>query len=87
MYEAGLHYILGLTIEKGYLTINPCIPNDWKEYKIHYKYGNSIYNIHVKNLNSKNTGIETMIVNGQVIEEKSIYLKDDGKVNNIEVYM
>lgn len=87
MYEAGLHYILGLTIEKGYLSINPCIPSNWKEYKIHYKYGNSIYNIQVKNENEKNIGVETMIVNGQIAEDKRIYLKDDGKINNIEVYM
>ena len=53
MYEAGLHYILGLTINKGYLSINPCISADWKEYKIRYKYGNSIYNIKVENYNRK----------------------------------
>lgn len=87
MYEAGIHYILGLTIEKGFLSINPCIPSNWKEYKIHYKYGNSIYNVIVKNENSKNTGVETMIINGQIIEEKKIKLEDDGKVYNVEVYM
>ncbi len=87
MYEAGLHYILGFNVEKGYLSINPCIPITWKEYKIHYKYGNSIYNIIVKNPNAKNTGVETMIVNGEVIEEKKIYLQDNGRVNNVEIYM
>lgn len=82
-----MHYILGLTIEKGYLSINPCIPSNWKEYKICYKYGKSIYNIQVKNENEKNIGVETMLVNGQVVEDKRIYLKDDGRKNNIEVYM
>lgn len=87
MYEAGIHYILGLTIEKGFLSINPCIPGNWKEYKIHYKHGNSIYNIIVKNPNGKNTGVETMIVNGHIIEEKRVCMEDDGKVNNVEIYM
>lgn len=87
MYEAGLKYILGLTIKKGYLSINPCIPTTWKEYKINYKHGNSIYNIVVKNENKKCTGVETMIVNGEVIEEKKICLQDNGKINNVEIYM
>ena len=87
MYEAGLHYILGLTIEKGYLSINPCIPKDWKEYKIHYKYENSIYNIHVKNPNVKNIGIEQMKLNGNIVEDKKVMLKDDNSINNIEITM
>lgn len=87
MYEAGLHYILGFTIENGYLFFKPCIPNDWKEYKIHYKYENSIYNIKISNPNSKNTGVDKMIVNGQIIDDKKIYLQDDGKIYNVEVIM
>ena len=87
MYEAGIHYILGLTIEKGYLSLEPCIPSTWKEYKIHYQYKNSVYNIEVKNPNAKNKGVETMIVNGEVIEEKRIHLEDNGKVNIVEIYL
>ena len=87
MYEAGLKYILGLTIEKGYLSIKPCIPTTWKEYKIHYKYENTIYNIKVKNENAKNTEIETMIVDGIVINEKKIKLENDNKVHNVEIIM
>lgn len=87
MYEAGLHYILGLTIKNGYLSINPCIPTTWKEYKIHYKYKNSIYNINVKNQNAKNTGVETMILDGRVIDEKKIKLENDARVHNIEIIM
>lgn len=87
MYEAGLKYILGINIQKGYLSINPAIPSNWKEYSIRYKNGNSIYNIQVKNPNGKNTGVETMILNGQIVEEKKIYLQDDGKVHYLEVIM
>lgn len=87
MYEAGLKFILGLTIENGYLSINPCIPTTWKEYKIQYKYKNTIYNIIVKNPNGKNTKVEGMIVDGNIIEEKKIKLEDDRKVHNIEITM
>ena len=87
MYEAGIKYILGLNIQNKVLTINPCIPNDWKEYKMRYKYGNSIYNIKVNNLNNKCSGIEKMLLNGEEVENKKIYLQDDGKVYNVEIIM
>ena len=62
-FGAGIKYILGLQIEKGVLKLKPCIPNDWKQYEIKYKYGDSIYNIKVINKNSKNTGIEKIYLN------------------------
>ena len=87
MYEAGIKYILGLNIENGYLSIKPCIPSDWKEYIIKYKYKNSIYNINVKNPNGKNNTVESFKVNGKEIEEKKIELKLDDKVYEIDIVM
>ena len=87
MYEAGLAYILGLKIVNGYMEIKPCISSNWKEYQIQYKYKESIYNIKVFNNNGKNTGVQTVKVNGIIIENKKIPLINDGKIYNIEVYM
>ena len=88
-YIAGIEYILGLKIKENVLSINPCIPKDWKEYFIRYKYGESIYNIKVKNPNGKNKveKVEKFIVNEQEIEEKQIKLDGSGKVYNIEIIM
>ena len=61
MYELGIHYILGLTIENEFLSINPCISNEWGEYEIQYKYKATNYHIKIKNPNSKCNGVETMI--------------------------
>ena len=87
MYEAGIHYILGLNIENGYLSMNPCIPKDWKEYKIHYEYKNTIYNIYVKNPSSKNTGVEQMILNGEIIKDKKVKLIENDGINEIKIIM
>ena len=86
-YKTGIDYILGLKIEKGILSLNPCIPKEWEEYQIRYKFGRSIYNIKLKNPNGKNKGVKTFKVNGNEIEEKKIKLEDDGKVYEIEVEM
>ena len=85
MYEAGIKYILGLQIEKGVLRLKPCIPNDWKQYEIKYKYGDSMYNIKVINKNSKSTGIEKIYLNGNLVENNEITLNKSGGVYNIEV--
>ena len=84
-YEAGIRYILGLKIENGVLEIEPCIASNWQEYKIKYKYGESIYNIKVTNPNRKCIGITKMKLNDKIIENKKIRLTNTGGIYNIEV--
>lgn len=85
-YEAGIRYILGLTIKEGYIELNPCIPKEWKEYKIQYKWKESIYNIIVKNPNEKNKGITKIKINGEETENR-IKLDGTRRIYNIEVIM
>ena len=87
LYIAGIENILGMKIENGYLKMNPCIPNEWKEYEIRYKYKTSVYDIKVKNPNNKETGVEKFTINGEEIEDKQVLLKDDGKIYVIEITM
>lgn len=86
-YKAGIEYILGLKIENNSLSINPCIPKDWNDFSIKYRFGRTIYNIKVKNPNGKNSGVNKFLVNGEEKEEKRIKLVDDGNVYEIEVEM
>ena len=87
MYEAGIKYLLGVRIENNTLRIEPCIPNDWKEYTIRYQYENTIYHIKVSNPNGKMTGVTKFKLNGEEIEEKQIGLNNNGGINYIEVEM
>lgn len=84
-YKAGIEYILGLKIRNGFLSIEPCIPKEWKEYSIKYKWENSIYNIEVKNPDRKNTGVREIFLNENKTENR-IKLEDNG-VFNIKVIM
>ncbi len=88
-YKAGIEYILGLKIETGYLKIEPCIPKEWKEYQIQYRWKESIYNIKVKNPNGKNSFEEEnskILLNGNV--SKNCFKLDDGRnIYNIEVIL
>ena len=86
-YKAGIENILGLKIKNNTLKMEPCIPKDWKEYKIKYRYKNSIYNISVKNPSGKNTGVERFYQNGKEIEEKQVKLNGEGGIFEIEIEM
>ena len=87
LFTAGIEYILGLKINNNYLAVEPCIPKEWKEYKINYKYKTSKYHIIVRNPKGKNTGVEKMYCNGNEIYEKKIRLVDDGEIYNVEIIM
>lgn len=84
-YKAGIEFILGIKIKKGILRLEPCIPKDWKEFEVHYRWKNSIYHIMVKNPEGKNIGISKVLLNGVEVENK-ILLKESG-VYHIEVIM
>lgn len=85
-YKAGIEYLLGLKVEKGYLRIEPCIPKEWKEYQMQYKWKESVYNIKVKNPEGKNTGVSKVILNGEEVEN-CIKLDGSRNIYQIEVIM
>ena len=82
MYETGIKYILGLRKEGNILKIEPCIPNNWNEYGIRYKYGNSIYNIKVIR---KNVQEKKIYLDGKEVENNEIILNGNGGVYGVEV--
>lgn len=85
-YLAGIQYILGLNIYHNSMSFNPCIPKNWEEFEIKYKFGESIYNIKVKNPDRKNTGVSKVFIDG-IESENNITLEDSGKILNIEIVM
>jgi cyclic beta-1,2-glucan synthetase len=92
-YKAGIECIIGMKIENNILKIEPCIPKEWKEYSIRYRYKTSIYNIKVKNPMSKVSGVDKLVLNGveqldkDGLVKNEIKLLDDGSTNEIEVTM
>ncbi len=43
LYRAGIEAILGFTREGNKLRVRPCIPNDWPEFIVRYKFGGTRY--------------------------------------------
>ncbi len=87
MYRVGLESILGFKKEKDKLIIDPCIPREWSEYEIEYKYNKANYKIKVKNPEGVNNKVKRILINGDEIKEKYIPLVNRDREYNIEVVL
>lgn len=73
MYQAGLEWILGIQRKGKRLFLRPCIPADWKEYTIRYRYGNTLYRIVVRNPSGQQTGVKALYINGVSVHTGNAY--------------
>jgi cellobiose phosphorylase len=84
MYRLVLESLLGLRLNVDKLTIEPCVPADWKAFKIHYRYRETIYHIAVARLPVGNSQ-PVVTVDGIKLENKIISLVDDHRDHRVEV--
>ena len=73
MYRLILESLLGLRRESNKLTITPYIPREWKSFKIHYRYQETMYHINV-----------TRMPGGT---NKTIILINDAQEHQVEVQL
>ncbi|MBN2280085.1 MAG: glycosyl transferase family 36 [Candidatus Marinimicrobia bacterium] len=76
MLRDGIDGILGIKPFYNGLEISPCIPAEWKAYKIKRTFRGKIYHFEVKNPEALSGGVQKMVINGSVIEGNFINLED-----------
>jgi len=84
MYRLIVESLFGLRLEVDKLYIKPCLPVDWKEFKIHYRYKETVYNIKALQVNGVHVDTE-VTVDGVKNQDKVISLVDDRQVHSIEI--
>lgn len=87
MYKVGLEHILGFKKQGNQLTMDPCIPKDWPEYSLNYKYIDTDYTIIVKNPTHVNSKVKYFRLDGQEVEKKQIPLVNDKNQHIIEIIL
>lgn len=87
MYTVGLKYILGLQPKGNRLYVQPCIPKFWKEYRVDYRHGDSLYHIKVFNPEGVNHGVKSIKIDGRSIREDYIPLREDQKEYHVEIIL
>jgi cellobiose phosphorylase len=72
-----------LTVDSNLLRIAPCIPRDWKSFKIHYRYHDTPYDITVlQTLASEGHGLT---VDGVAASGPAIIMVNDHRPHRVEV--
>jgi len=95
MYQAGVEWILGIRRHGNQLQLQPCIPNEWPEYTVRYRFGKAIYVIVVLNPQHKSSGASKLKLNNKdilltdndTLLGPSIELIDDAQEHHIELTM
>ena len=73
-YKTGIENILGVRKNGDKLTIEPCVPTDWNNYTIRYKYGTALYIIKYERGTTSDT------------EKTVIDLVDDGQTHEVMIH-
>ncbi|MBP1596567.1 MAG: ndvB 2, partial [Acidobacteria bacterium] len=84
MYRLIVESLLGLRLEVDKLRFAPCLPADWQEFKVHYRYRETVYHIAVLQTVAEHAGM-TVTVDGTEQDDQAIPLVDDRQEHNAEV--
>ena len=84
MYRLMVESLLGLRLEVDKLRFTPCIPADWKGFKMHYRYRETVYHITVLKTPAA-IGEMHVSVDGIAQHDQTIPLVDDHKEHSVEV--
>lgn len=80
-------YVLGIRPQFNGLLIDPCIPQDWKEFTVRRTFREKVLNIIVQNPTGVQKGVRHLILNGTKISGNLIPFEMMQKTNEVLVEM
>ncbi|UCB56796.1 MAG: hypothetical protein JSV30_06285 [Candidatus Omnitrophota bacterium] len=86
-FMGACEYLLGIQRDFSGLRINPCIPKDWKAFKIRRPFRGNVYEIEVENPHQVSRGIEKILVDGRPIKGNLVPAFADAKTHKVKVIM
>ena len=84
-YFSATTYMLGIRPDFEHLTIDPCIPADWKEFSAVRRWRGAEYDIHVENPDGVMKGVQELYVDGEKVER--IPVMAQGSRHDVRVVM
>lgn len=84
-YFSATRYMLGIRPDFDSLTIDPCIPSDWKEFSVTRQWRGATYQIHVDNHAGVMKGVKEIRVDHNVVAK--IPAMPAGSEHNVEIVM
>lgn len=87
MYRVGIEWILGFKLRGNRFTIAPCIPKEWREYTINYRFNGTLFHIRVLNPEGINHGVKAIFLDGKKLPGGYVPLTDDGVEHEVQVVL
>jgi cyclic beta-1,2-glucan synthetase len=84
MYRLIVESLLGLKLEGNRLRFVPCLPRDWKTFKVHYRFRETLYHITVRQSGTDKQAM-SVTVDGIQQADHAIRLVDDRREHSVEV--
>jgi cellobiose phosphorylase len=87
VYRAITQYMMGFYPGYKTITLDPCIPADWKHCSFKRTFRNSVYRVEIVNLRGNQKGVITCIVDGVQVDNNKIPIFDDNQEHRIKLEM
>jgi cyclic beta-1,2-glucan synthetase len=87
MYRVGIEAILGITLRRGALHVDPCIPRDWPGFEAVFTPARTPYHIVVRNPSGVSRGVVRLELDGLDITGQDVPVVDDGVAHRIVVVL
>jgi len=87
MYRAGIEFILGFKLRGREILIDPCIPEQWRSFKIRYRAKRATYEFVIDNPQGVARGVSRVELDGEELSALSVPLMDDAGVHSVRVTM
>lgn len=84
-YFSATRYMLGIKPQFDHLQIDPCVPADWKEFKVSREFRGAMYEITVLNPDGVMKGVSKLYLDG--VETQQIPVRDSGSRHEVTVVM
>ena len=87
VYRVWLEEILGFKLRGQTLSLNCSIPKEWDQFKLHYRYKTSHYDITVTNPHHLSSGNPSITLDGVLLSSIEIPLLDDGGQHTVNIVL
>jgi cellobiose phosphorylase len=84
MYRLLVETLLGVNREGDQLRIEPRMPAAWTAYKIHYRYGQTVYHITISRIAAEAPDGAVLTLDGREIPGPTLPLRDDRQEHAVE---
>ena len=84
-YFSATRYMLGIRPQLTSLEIDPCVPSDWKEFKVTREFRGATYNIQIENPDGVMKGVKELWLDGEQVSQ--IPVNEPGSSHQVTVIM